>query len=194
MNSAVCLNEDIGNSDPSGAQNVAVTVNSNNTQSFDAFPQVVPCGVPVYLRDFYSGSETTLDQLTIPLSFNMHVASGKSVSNMTSGHYQASLSSLKTTISGTLDPAMGSKYIMVSNTPGFPTYRAALSVSRENNPAALFTINSTNDSERLVWSSTEIANKEVPLELALVKSTYTSGTNDDHGNVKFDVTFGFEYE
>ncbi|MBJ2928947.1 fimbrial protein, partial [Salmonella enterica subsp. enterica serovar Derby] len=79
----------------------------------------------------------------------------------------ASLQTLKTSSNGT--PSGYSTKILTKGTKGSADYMVG-SVARASNPDAPFVINSTADSERLVWSEVEINNKEVPL-IAIMKET-----------------------
>jgi type 1 fimbria pilin len=101
-----------------------------------------------------------------------------------------SLTSLKTTISGT---ASGSDDTIISN--GATTTDAAsnlgITIARSSTTDAPFTINAGSDAGRLIWSSQEIGNKEVPLVATLVETLSGQGTA---GTFSALATFNFTYE
>ncbi len=66
-----------------------------------------------------------------------------------------------------------------------------VSVARASKPDEPFVINSTADSERLVWSEVEINNKEVPL-IAIMKETKANSATT--GAFSAVATFVFSYE
>jgi hypothetical protein len=68
---------------------------------------------------------------------------------------------------------------------------AAVTIARESKPEAPFKINSTTDAERLVWTATEITNKEVPLVATLRE---TSAGKMTIGTFQAVATFEFTYE
>ncbi|MDF3798543.1 fimbrial protein, partial [Enterobacter hormaechei] len=68
---------------------------------------------------------------------------------------------------------------------------AAVEIARASSPTAPFTINSTVDAERLVWTSTEIQNKEVPL-VATMRETQANKMS--LGDFQAVATFEFSYE
>lgn len=103
----------------------------------------------------------------------------------------SSLRTLKTTIKGS--PAGYLKTGLVNQLPveaGNANY-SAVEIARESAPTAPFTINSTNDSERLVWTPEEITNKEVPL-IAILRETYADRLTI--GQFQTVGTFEFTYE
>lgn len=103
----------------------------------------------------------------------------------------ASLSSLKTTVTGT-----PSGYLLTGLTnslakgTGVSDY-AAVTIARQSDPAIPFTINSAVDVERLVWTKTEIDNKAVPLVATLQETKAGSLTV---GRFEATAVFEFEYE
>ncbi|HII4352334.1 TPA: fimbrial protein [Enterobacter cloacae] len=102
-----------------------------------------------------------------------------------------SLKSLKTTIKGTPSgylPTAIVNSITASSGGGDFT---AVSISRASAPTTWFTINSTTDAERLVWSTDEIKNKEVPL-LATIRETQSNKATA--GSFLAVATFEFTYE
>ncbi|EDY6898165.1 fimbrial protein [Salmonella enterica] len=100
----------------------------------------------------------------------------------------ASLQSLKTSINGT--PSGYSTKILTSGTKGSADY-IGVSVARASKPDESFVINSTADSERLVWSEVEINSKEVPL-IAIMKETKANSATT--GAFSAVATFVFSYE
>lgn len=102
-----------------------------------------------------------------------------------------SLQSLKTTVKGSASGylATGLKNLIDKASGGSDF--SAIEIARASSPTAPFTINSTTDAERLVWSSTEISNKEVPL-IATIRETQTDKMTI--GSFKAIATFEFTYE
>ncbi|GJL41234.1 TPA: fimbrial protein [Enterobacter chengduensis] len=103
----------------------------------------------------------------------------------------SSLTSLKTTVKGTQ-----SGYLSTGITNSKPVASggsdyAAVTIARASATNAPFTINSTTDSQRLVWSAAEITSKEVPL-VATLKETQTGKMTT--GDFEAVVTFEFSYE
>lgn len=68
---------------------------------------------------------------------------------------------------------------------------SAVEIARTDTPDAPFIINSKMDEERLVWTSTEIQNKEVPL-VATLRETQTGKMT--LGDFQAVATFEFSYE
>ena len=102
-----------------------------------------------------------------------------------------SLNSLKTTIKGTKSGYLNSAIVnSISKANGGADY-AAVEIARVSAPTAPFIINSTVDAERLVWTATEINNKEVPL-VATLRETLTDSITT--GNFQAVATFEFTYE
>lgn len=103
----------------------------------------------------------------------------------------ASLTSLKTTVKGTKSGYLASGLVnQIAKTNGGADYSAA-EIARADAPDAPFIINSTVDAERLVWSPTEIQNKEVNLVATLRETKANSMTIGDFQTV---ATFEFSYE
>lgn len=103
----------------------------------------------------------------------------------------SSLRTLKTTVKGS--PAGYLKTGLVNQLPveaGNANY-SAVEIARESAPTAPFTINSTDDSKRLVWTEEEITNKEVPL-IAILRETYADRLTI--GQFQTVGTFEFTYE
>ncbi len=102
----------------------------------------------------------------------------------------SSLASLKTTIVGT--PSSIVKTAIVN---GLASSDAAsyigVTIARSSAPDSAFIVNSTTDSERLVWSSSEISSKEVQLVATLVETTSGKGTA---GPFSALATFNFVYQ
>jgi len=103
----------------------------------------------------------------------------------------ASLTSLKTTVKGTASGILPTGLTNQITGPNGGSDYAAVEIARESAPTAPFTINSNTDSQRLVWTSTEIENKEVPLVATLRETKANSMTIGDFQAV---ATFEFSYE
>ena len=103
----------------------------------------------------------------------------------------ASLTSLKTTVKGTKSGYLASGLVnQIAKTNGGADFAAA-EIARADTPDAPFIVNSTVDTERLVWSPTEIQNKEVALVATLRETKENSMTIGDFQTV---ATFEFSYE
>ena len=102
-----------------------------------------------------------------------------------------SLQSLKTTVKGTPASAMLTGLVNQITPANGGANWAAVTVARESKPEAPFKINSTTDAERLVWTATEITNKEVPLVATLRE---TSAGKMTIGTFQAVATFEFTYE
>lgn len=101
----------------------------------------------------------------------------------------SSLAALKTTITGTQSTDM---LIAIANAASAtPAANMGVSIARVSAPTAPFTINSTEDAKRLVWSGTEISSKEVPLIARLVETKSGQATT---GSFSAIATFNFEYQ
>ncbi|EBL7065295.1 fimbrial protein [Salmonella enterica] len=101
----------------------------------------------------------------------------------------SSLTGLKTTISGTK-----SGYVETAIVNALTTGKAdytGVSIARASALEAPFTINSTDDTKRLVWSDAEINSKEVALVASLVETKSGLATA---GNFSAIATFNFEYQ
>lgn len=101
----------------------------------------------------------------------------------------SSLTSLKTTVSG-----IKSSYIPTAINNSVSSGGAsfvAVSIARASAPTVPFTINSTTDGERLVWTPSEITNKEVLLRAKLVETQTGAATT---GNFSAVATFNFYYD
>ncbi len=103
----------------------------------------------------------------------------------------ASLQSLKTTVKGTPAASLLTGLVNQITVANGGANWAAVTVARESKPEAPFKINSTTDAERLVWSATEITNKEVPLVATLRE---TSAGKMTIGTFQAVATFEFTYE
>ena len=68
---------------------------------------------------------------------------------------------------------------------------SAVEIARASAPEAPFIINSDDDAKRLVWSATEIQNKEVPLVATIRETKVNSMTV---GDFEATATFEFSYE
>ncbi|MDF3742826.1 P pilus assembly protein, pilin FimA [Enterobacter hormaechei] len=103
----------------------------------------------------------------------------------------ASLTSLKTTVKGTQSGYLMSGLVnQIAKANGGADYSAA-EIARADAPDAPFIVNSKDDAERLVWSPSEIQNKEVNLVATLRETKANSMTIGDFQAV---ATFEFSYE
>ncbi len=103
----------------------------------------------------------------------------------------ASLTSLKTTVKETKSGYLASGLVnQIAKTNGGADFSAA-EIARADAPDAPFIVNSTLDAERLVWSPSEIQNKEVNLVATLRETKENSMTIGDFQSV---ATFEFSYE
>lgn len=100
----------------------------------------------------------------------------------------SSLASIKTTVSG-----QASSYVptAITNTSGNGAAFLGISIARSSAPNTPFVINSTTDSDRLVWTVNEINSKEVSLIAKLVETSSGKGTT---GTFSAVATFNFTYE
>lgn len=103
----------------------------------------------------------------------------------------ASLTSLKTTVKGTPSGYLASGLVnQIVKASGGADFTAA-EIARADAPDAPFIVNSLEDAERLVWSPSEIQNKEVNLVATLRETKANSMTIGDFQTV---ATFEFSYE
>lgn len=103
----------------------------------------------------------------------------------------ASLTSLKTTVKGTQSGYLMSGLVnQIAKANGGADYSAA-EIARADAPDAPFIVNSKDDAERLVWSPSEIQNKEVNLVATLRETKANSMTI---GDFQAAATFEFSYE
>ncbi|HCR1861239.1 TPA: fimbrial protein [Enterobacter hormaechei subsp. steigerwaltii] len=103
----------------------------------------------------------------------------------------ASLTSLKTTIKGSQAGYLHSGLVnQILPADGGANY-AATEIARASTPNAPFIVNSKVDAERLIWSTTEIQNKEVSLVATLRETQTNKMTIGDFLTV---ATFEFSYE
>lgn len=103
----------------------------------------------------------------------------------------SSLTSLKTTVKGTQSVDLTSGLVnQIAKADGGADY-SAVEIARADTPNAPFIINSTVDAERLIWSTTEIQNKEVSLVATLRETQANKMTIGDFQTV---ATFEFSYE
>lgn len=105
-----------------------------------------------------------------------------------------SLNAIKTTIKGTGSTRISTALINTyAGTSPAPTSYVGLTIARASALNAPFVINSTTDSERLVWTTNEIKTaKAVPLVATMV-ATGTS-TQVKAGRFESTATFEFTYE
>ncbi|MEI9483406.1 fimbrial protein [Enterobacter cancerogenus] len=103
----------------------------------------------------------------------------------------SSIKSLKTNIKGTPSGYLATGLInQIAKASGGADY-AAVEIARASAQNAPFKINSTVDAERLVWSTQEITNKEVPL-IATLRETQADQMTI--GTFQSVATFEFIYE
>lgn len=103
----------------------------------------------------------------------------------------SSLASLKTTVKGKAAGYLPTGVVnLIPKAEGGADY-AAVEIARASTPAAPFKVNSTLDAERLVWTATELNNKEVSLVATLRETQANSMTLGDFQTV---ATFEFSYE
>lgn len=100
-----------------------------------------------------------------------------------------SLAKLKTTISGSVSGYVPTGIVNAA-TSSAADYMA-VTIARSTAPDQPFTVNSTDDAKRLVWTAAEVTSKEVPLVARLVETKAGQGTT---GNFSAVATFNFEYE
>lgn len=101
----------------------------------------------------------------------------------------ASLASLKTTVMGKQSGYLPSG-IVNQAASGAADY-SSVEIARASTPEAPFVVNSKEDAERLVWSPTELQNKEVALMATLRETQPNKMTIGDFQAV---ATFEFSYE
>lgn len=103
----------------------------------------------------------------------------------------SSLASLKTTVKGTPSGYLASGLVnQIAKANGGADFSAA-EIARADAPDAPFIVNSLEDAERLVWSPSEIQNKEVNLVATIRETKANSMTIGDFQAV---ATFEFSYE
>jgi type 1 fimbria pilin len=100
------------------------------------------------------------------------------------------LTSIKTTINGTPSGYLNTALTNGLSGEGTSSF-IGVSIARSSADNQPFVINSTNDSQRLTWSSAEISAKEVSLISRLVETQPNKGTT---GNFSAIATFNFNYE
>ncbi|HCN97074.1 MAG TPA: fimbrial protein [Leclercia sp.] len=103
----------------------------------------------------------------------------------------SSLTALKTVVSGKASLDVKTALDNSVTVPEGGASNVALTISRADAPEAPFEINATDDSKRLVWTSSEINSKEVDL-LATLIETKTDGAMT--GQFSTLATFNFTYE
>ncbi|HID8741401.1 TPA: fimbrial protein [Enterobacter mori] len=103
----------------------------------------------------------------------------------------SSLASLKTTVKGTPSGYLASGLVnQIAKANGGADFSAA-EIARADAPDAPFIVNSLDDAGRLVWSPSEIQNKEVNLVATIRETKANSMTIGDFQTV---ATFEFSYE
>ncbi|MGS2874499.1 fimbrial protein [Enterobacter huaxiensis] len=102
----------------------------------------------------------------------------------------SSLISLKTTIKGSPAAKLPTALTNQLISSGGANW-SGVEIARASTPDAPFLINSTDDAKRLVWTSAEIANKEVPLVATLRE---TNENEMSLGAFQTVATFEFTYE
>lgn len=102
----------------------------------------------------------------------------------------SSLQSLKTTVQGTPSAIVKTAIVNGLSSSDAASY-IGVTIARSNAPDNAFVINSTTDTERLVWTSSEISSKQVQLIAKLVETTAGKGTT---GPFSALATFNFTYQ
>ncbi|ECJ9816634.1 fimbrial protein [Salmonella enterica] len=145
-----------------GAQNLTV--------NFDATIQEPTCNVYIAASPNGSGAGSSAEikfnavQLDKILSKD---ASARQVFSLKMDSCTAGLTRLVTTIK-TPTTLMSSQAIGNSLSGTGSAQNIGVTIARDNAPDTLFTLNSTTDSQRLVWSSAEISAQTVALRATLV--------------------------
>lgn len=101
----------------------------------------------------------------------------------------SSLAALKTTVSGSKSGYV--ETAIINGATEGPADYMGVTIARSTAATAPFTINSTDDSKRLVWTPDEINSKEVSLIARLVETRANMATT---GNFSAMATFNFEYQ
>ncbi|EFE05615.1 fimbrial protein [Citrobacter youngae] len=100
------------------------------------------------------------------------------------------ISKINVTVSGTPSSTVSTALKNNHDVNAGGAENVGLTIARQSAMDSPFVINSTLDSERLVWTATEISNKAVPLVARLVK-TSDKITAGDFSTI---ATFNFTYE
>ena len=100
----------------------------------------------------------------------------------------SSLTKLKTTITGT---ASSIQTAISNSATNNAASNVGVSIARAITPDQPFEINATDDAKSLLWTSSEISAKEVPLVARLMETATGKGTT---GIFSATATFNFEYE
>ncbi|WP_448669867.1 fimbrial protein [Enterobacter mori] len=100
-----------------------------------------------------------------------------------------SLAGLKTTVSGTVSSSLNTAIANAASSSA--ATNMGVSIARVSAPDSPFMVNSTDDTKRLVWTTSEISGKEVPLIARLVETQSGKATT---GNFSATATFNFVYE
>ncbi|MBE8904984.1 fimbrial protein, partial [Escherichia coli] len=103
----------------------------------------------------------------------------------------ASLTSLKATVKGSQSGYLLSGLVNQKPKADGGADFSAVEIARASAPEAPFIINSDDDAKRLVWSATEIQNKEIPLVATIRETKVNSMTV---GDFEATATFEFSYE
>ncbi|MEP8735467.1 fimbrial protein [Enterobacter hormaechei] len=103
----------------------------------------------------------------------------------------ASLISLKATVKGSQSGYLLSGLVNQKPKADGGADFSAVEIARASAPEVPFIINSDDDAKRLVWSATEIQNKEVPLVATIRETKVNSMTV---GDFEATATFEFSYE
>ncbi|HDR2354437.1 TPA: fimbrial protein [Enterobacter roggenkampii] len=169
---------------------VASAAAQDITVNFDATIQEPTCNVYIAASPDGSGAgpsaeikfnEVQLDKILL------NDNSARQTFSLKMDSCDSAITRLVTTIK-TPTVLMDGKAIGNSESGAGSAQHVGVTLARENDPDARFTLNSTDDSQRLVWSSTEMAALSVVLRATLVAETgATLGTYS--GTATFETTY-----
>lgn len=169
---------------------VKPTIAQNLIVNFDATIQEPTCNVYIAASTDGSGAGSSAEikfnavQLDKILSKDV---SARQVFSLKMDSCSAGLTRLVTTIK-TPVTLMNSQAIGNSQSGAGSAQNIGVTLARESAPDALFTLNSTTDEQRLVWSSTEIEAQVVALRATLVSDAgATLGSYS--GTATFETTY-----
>jgi type 1 fimbria pilin len=171
------------------AQNICASNPSNLTVNFAATIKENTCNV--YIADNSSGSgaaasaEIKFSSVSLDKIVNNDSSAQKSFTLKMDG-CTPGLTKLTTTIKSTV--AVMSN-MAIGNTTSGGAQDVGVQIARDNAPTQPFTINSTTDSQRLVWTSSEISSGLVTLRATLV-----AGNAPTLGSYQGIATFETSYE
>lgn len=169
---------------------VTPAVAQNLTVNFDATIQEPTCNVFIAASADGSGAgssaEIKFNAVQLDKILNKD-ASARQVFSLKMDSCSAGLTRLVTTMK-TSATLMNNQAIGNSLSGTGSAQNIGVTLARENAPDALFTLNSTTDAQRLVWSSTEMAAQVVALRATLVADAgATLGSYS--GTATFETTY-----